>query len=73
MAKAYECDRCGVLFTKEKDEKDKLDTTKLFVAKMNECYCTSFLDLCYVCQSKFEAWWNEGKEEDKKENEESEY
>ena len=68
MAEAYECDRCGVLYTKK--DNDKPD---MYVAKMDVCYCMRPLDLCFVCQSRFKEWWDAGKEGAKEKNEESEY
>lgn len=60
MAKAYECDRCGVLFG-ETDRDDTSDPDKLYVVRQDDLYRIRPLDLCYVCQSKFDEWWNAGR------------
>ncbi len=69
MAKAYECDRCGTLYS-ETDKNNTSGLNNLYIMKPNR---TRPLDLCYVCQSKFDEWWNAGKEGAEEKNEESEY
>ena len=58
MAKAFECDRCGTLYS---DEDNKMPG--IFVGKRDEYYCFKTLDLCPVCQKRFEAWFDAGKQE----------
>lgn len=68
MARAFKCDRCGKLYAEE-----VRSNSKLYVGKMDECYCMRPLDVCSLCMGEFETWWQSGKEGEKEKNEESEY
>lgn len=61
MAKAYACDRCGVLF-KESDYKGFipviLDDGVLFNVRFINLAGTQ-LALCPKCVESFRKWWNE--------------
>lgn len=52
MARAFKCDRCGKLYAEE-----VRSDSKLYIGKMDACYCMRPLDVCPLCMGGFEAWW----------------
>lgn len=57
MSKAYECDRCGMLFKPYKNQK-----TSEFLNITKNPNCTgNCLDLCSKCNDKLQEWVKNGK------------
>ena len=60
MARAYACDRCGVLF-----KQNEFDDTIIVVLENNKEFCVdlgdtrTYISLCPKCRASFQKWWDE--------------
>ena len=57
MSKAYECDRCGMLFKPYKNQK----TSNFLNITKNPNMTGNCLDLCPKCNDKLQEWFKSGK------------
>lgn len=62
--RAYQCDRCGTLYSYS----NKLENEIFITSSCTVTGCVK--DLCGKCQKELEAWWNAGKAEESEENNE---
>lgn len=61
--KAYQCDRCGGLYTGRE--------FPMIRTKVSLCdgYSTNKVDLCNNCQRQLNDWWDTGKETEEEDDE----
>lgn len=57
MSKAYECDRCGMLFKSYNNQK----TSEFLNITKNPNFVDSCLDLCPKCNDELQEWFTNGK------------
>lgn len=63
--RAYQCDRCGVLYS----HSNKLEN-EIFIT-VTPASTLGVRDLCDECQKELEDWWNAGKTEESEEQNEN--
>lgn len=62
MANAKKCDRCGVLYEKDKSETHLTIIKRVYQLSQLYTYKDDNFDLCEKCKQELEQWFKRGEE-----------